>query len=91
MPSAEKPGQTRELYVSIYVNCSLRNVQIERVFHPDGGRTDSDQTLPYLIPEEAEKISSRVPVWKIELVRDSLPYIITSEDTGEKEDGYEEY
>jgi len=38
--------------------------------------------LPKLIPEEAEKMAMRVPHWKLELVRESLKYMITDEDAG---------
>jgi len=34
------------------------------------------------IPEESEKLSSTAPTWKLELVRESLPYMMTDEDTG---------
>ena len=66
--------------MSIYIDCALRDVSIMRVFHPDDKNTAKDEVLPYLIPEEAEKMSSRTPFWKIELVKDSLQYIITDED-----------
>jgi hypothetical protein len=38
--------------------------------------------LPFLIPEEAEKLVARTPLWKIELVKESLAYMITDEDEG---------
>jgi len=41
-----------------------------------------DEILPRLIPEEAEKLNNSAPPWKIELVRDSLQYIIVNEDSG---------
>ena len=34
------------------------------------------------IPEESEKLSSTAPTWKLELVREALPYMMTDEDTG---------
>ena len=34
------------------------------------------------IPEESEKLASTAPTWKLELVRDALPYMMTDEDTG---------
>ena len=79
IPSCETPGTTGDLFLSIYVNCALRDVQIKRVFHPDDP-TQGEAVLPYLIPEEAEKISSRCPPWKLDLVRECLPFIVTDED-----------
>ena len=35
-----------------------------------------------MIPEEAEKSSSRTPLWKIQLVKDSLEFMMTDEDDG---------
>jgi len=52
------------------------------VFHPEDKNNGKEDVLPYLIPEEAEKLSQRVPLWKIELVKESLPFMITDEDTG---------
>lgn len=40
--------------------------------------------MPCLIPEEAEKIM-RAPAWKLELVREMIPYMMTEEDKGVKE------
>ena len=81
IPSCESPGQTGEVYISIYINCRLRDVEIKRVFHPDDQNTNNDSVLPYLIPEEAEKISQRAAPWKLQLVKESLQYIITDEDS----------
>ena len=66
--------------MSIYIDCSLRDVAISRVFHPDDPNSANDDVLPFLIPEEAEKLSSRVPMWKLELVKESLEFMITDED-----------
>lgn len=41
-----------------------------------------DEVLPYFIPEEAEKIVNQTPVWKIKLVKESLKYMMTDEDSG---------
>lgn len=35
-----------------------------------------------MIPEEAEKLVNRTPLWKIELVKESLAFMITDEDEG---------
>ena len=38
--------------------------------------------MPYFIPEEAEKLMSSTPLWKIQLVKESLKYMMTDEDGG---------
>jgi hypothetical protein len=53
-------------------------VQIKRIFHPLD--LSSDEVLPQFIPEEAEKLVSQTPLWKLELVRESLKYMMTDED-----------
>jgi hypothetical protein len=65
VPSCETQGTIGDLFLSIYVNCPLRDVQIKRVFHPDDPTVGHEAVLPYLIPEEAEKISNRCPPWKV--------------------------
>lgn len=35
--------------------------------------------MPHFIPEEAEKIQV-APTWKLELIREMLPYMMTEED-----------
>ena len=82
IPSCDAPGTEGEVYLSVYVSCPLRDVVVQRVFHPLDKNTAQDAILPQLIPEEAEKISQRTPPWKLELVRESLKYMITDEDTG---------
>lgn len=69
------------MFVSIYFNQYLRDVECKRVFHPLDTNTANDEVLPYFIPEEAEKVST-VPTWKLELVREMLPYMMTDEDKG---------
>mgnify|MGYP007086460743 CR=1 FL=1 len=39
-----------------------------------------------MIPEEAEKSASRIQPWKLELVRESLQFMITDEDKGANDD-----
>lgn len=82
VPSTEKEGIVGQFYISIYINQPLRDVEIKRVFHPKDKNESNDEILPYFIPEEAEKISNRAPAWKIDLVKDSLKYMMTDEDTG---------
>lgn len=65
IPSCETPGTEGEVFMSIYVNVPLRDISIKRVFHPDDPNTAGDEVLPYLIPEEAEKISNSCPPWKM--------------------------
>lgn len=78
----EKPGQRNEFILSVYFDQPLRNVKCKRVFHPDDKNNGKEEVLPTLIPEEAEKLASRTPLWKIELVKESLAFMITDEDEG---------
>lgn len=82
IPACDAPGTEGEVYLSIYLSCQLRDVSVKRVFHPLDKNTANDAILPQLIPEEAEKISQRTPPWKLDLVRESLKYMITDEDAG---------
>ena len=82
LPSTEITGKQGEVYISIYVNQRLRDIEIKRVFHPKDKNESKDCMLPYFIPEEAEKISNRAPTWKTTLVKESLPYMMTGEDAG---------
>lgn len=82
IPACDAPGTEGEVYLSIYLSCQLRDVSVKRVFHPLDKNTAQDAILPQLIPEEAEKISQRTPPWKLDLVRESLKYMITDEDAG---------
>jgi hypothetical protein len=52
------------------------------MFHKDDKNENKEQILPFFIPEEAEKISNRAPAWKISLVKESIKYMMTDEDTG---------
>ena len=80
VPSCEIAGKQGEVYLSIYVDQPLRDIEIKRVFHPSDQNENKDGILPYFIPEEAEKISNRAPTWKTSLVKESLPYMMTDED-----------
>lgn len=40
--------------------------------------------MPQFIPEEAEKLMNQTPQWKLELVKESLQYMMTDEDSGVK-------
>lgn len=71
---------TGEVYVSIYFNQAMRDVEVKRVFHPLDKNEAKDVILPYFIPEEAEKLSQSTPLWKILLVKESLKYMMTDED-----------
>lgn len=82
IPSTEKPGKEGVVYLSIYVNQYLRDVEIKRVFHPQSPNVRNEQVLPQLIPEEAEKLVNQTPQWKLELVKESLKYMVTDEDKG---------
>ena len=80
IPSAEIQGKKGVFYLSAYFNKRLRDVEIKRVFHPMDNNSRRDEVLPYLIPEEAEKLVSQTPLWKIALVRESLMYMMSDED-----------
>jgi len=56
------------------------------VFHPNDKNESKDEILPYFIPEEAEK-AQVAPTWKLELVREMLPYMMTEEDKEVKDMG----
>ena len=85
VPSTEIPGITGEVFISIYINQKCRDVEIKRVFHPADKNEGGDEILPKFIPEEAEK-SAPCPSWKMELVREMLPYMMTDEDLGAPSD-----
>lgn len=81
--STENSKTRGKFFLSVYFNQALRDVDIKRVFHPDDLNSAKDQVLPYFIPEEAEKMVNQTPVWKIKLVKESLKYMMTDEDTGQ--------
>lgn len=81
VPSTEMQGITGEVFLSIYINQRNRDVEIKRVFHPADKNEGGDEILPFFIPEEAEK-SMPCPSWKMELVREMIPYMMTDEDLG---------
>ena len=89
VPSTEIAGVTGTVYLSIYLSLAMRDVECKRVFHPQDPNSANDEVLPYFIPEEAEKSAGSCPTWKLELVREMLPYMITDEDAGpvESSDG----
>ena len=72
-------SQTGDLYLSVYFNQYMRDVEIKRAFHPSD--KSLEEVLPYFIPEEAEKLVSQTPLWKLQLVRESLKFMMTDEDT----------
>jgi hypothetical protein len=80
--SLERAGQKNEFFLSVYFDQPLRNVNCKRVFHPFDKNAGKEDVLPFLIPEEAEKLVNRTPLWKIELVKESLAFMITDEDEG---------
>jgi hypothetical protein len=80
VPATEKPGKLGEFFLSIYVNQSMRDVEIKRVFHPNDMNSGKEEVLPVFIPEEAEKVCNRATSWKIQLVKESLKYVITDNE-----------
>jgi len=82
VPSTELARKKGKFFLSIYFNQRLRDVEIKRVFHPSDKNSAKDEVLPYFIPEEAEKLATQTPLWKVQLVKESLKYMMTDEDTG---------
>jgi hypothetical protein len=80
--SPELAGTLGEFYLSVYFNQALRDMELKRVFHPNDKSFGTEEVLPYFIPEEAEKLASSTPLWKIALVKESLKYMMTDEDAG---------
>lgn len=80
--STELPGKTGEFFLSFYFNQALRDVELKRSFHPNDRNAGRESVLPVFIPEESEKMSLITPVWKIQLVKESLKYMMTDEDAG---------
>ena len=79
VPSCEVEGTLGDVFLNIYINQPLRDCLIKRVFHPMDKNLANDEVLPKFIPEEAEKVQV-APTWKLELVREMLPFMITEED-----------
>merc|ERR1719454_786466 len=79
--STELPGKTGEFFLNFYFNQALRDVELKRVFHPTDKNAKRESVLPKYIPEESEKLDLITPVWKIQLVKESLKYMMTDEDT----------
>ena len=82
IPSTEMAKKRGKFFVSVYFNQQLRDMECKRTFHPLDKNSAKDEVLPYFIPEEAEKLASQAPLWKIQLVKESLKYMMTDEDTG---------
>lgn len=80
--STELPAKTGEFFLSLYFDQALRDVEVRRVFHPNDKNARKEDVLPRYIPEESEKLDLITPVWKIQLVKESLKYMMTDEDTG---------
>lgn len=76
----EEAGKKGKFALSVYFDQRLDEMDIRRVFHPEDKNADKESVLPKLIPEEAEKMKNRMPLWKIELVRESLRFMVSDED-----------
>ena len=76
----EEAGKKGKFALSVYFNQTLENMDIRRVFAPGDKNADKEDVLPKLIPEEAEKMKNRVPLWKIELIRESVKFMVSGED-----------
>ena len=82
IPSLEIKGKTGDFFLSIYFDQFLRDVNVKRVFHANDKQAGKEEILPQFIPEEAEKLVNQTPIWKIQLVKESLKYMMTNEDEG---------
>ena len=78
--STELPGMTGEFFLSLYFNQAFRDVEVKRAFHPSDKNAKKESVLPIFIPEGSEKMNLITPVWKIQLVKESLKYMMTDED-----------
>ena len=83
VPSTAAANDVGEFFLSIYINCDLRNIEIKRVFGPGDNNEGEDEVLPQFIKEEAEK-QFTVPSWKLQLAKNMLPYMMTEDDTDVK-------
>lgn len=63
--STEAASTLGEFFLSIYFSIELRDVEVKRVFAKGDKNDQKEGILPKFIPEEAEKLISRVPSWKI--------------------------
>jgi len=70
--STEMAKKRGDFYLSLYFNQRLRDVEVKRVFHPNDMNSKKEHVLPSMIPEESEKHALAVPLWKIQLVKESL-------------------
>lgn len=82
IPSLEIQGKIGDFFLSIYFDQFLRDVNVKRVFHANDKQAGKEEVLPQFIPEEAEKLVNQTPIWKIQLVKESLKYMMTNEDEG---------
>lgn len=78
--SLENPSLRNDFHLSVYFNDIMRNVTCKRVFHPEDKNNGKEQVLPTFIPEESEKCFKNTPLWKIQLVKESLKFMMTDED-----------
>lgn len=76
----EEAGKKGKFALSVYFDKPLDQMDVRRVFHPEDKNADKEDVLPKLIPEEAEKMKNRVPLWKVQLVRESLEFMVSGED-----------
>ena len=81
MCSLENPRARNEFHLSVYFSDMMRNVSIKRVFHPDDKNKGKEIIWPTFIAEESEKTFKNTPLWKIALVKESLKFMMTDEDT----------
>lgn len=77
--ATELAGAQGDLYLSLYIDQELRDTDITRVF--PHGNPDKQLILPTYIKEESEKVVP-VPAWKLDMVRKSIPFMMSEDDTG---------
>jgi len=93
IPATEVPGQVGDFHISLYHNLLMREMETKRVYkNPSEKKTSKDETLPKLIPEEAEKSGNCVPVWKLDLIRSQVRhgFFISDDDELIRDSGAED-
>lgn len=81
VPSTEMPEQEGEVYISLYYDLLMREMDMKRVWKDKAEMRNFPEPIhPGLIPEEAEKSANLVPVWKLELIRKSIKLFMSDDD-----------
>ena len=68
VPAPKMQNTTGKFFVSMYFDLPMYEVDIRKL----NGKPEQY----YFIPEEYEKMTKRVPLWKVQYVHDSIPTIL---------------